>query len=89
MITTTIMRHGAIPVTLENDQQAISTALTSCNKIAPHQARIVRIKNTAELDKISISEPLLEEAKQNDNIEILTDPSPMKFDGEGNIEGLD
>lgn len=80
VITSTVLPSGAIPMMMENDKQAIVVALKTCNNIQPHEAKIVRIQNTAHLDHIQISEPLLEAAKANKNIEIEGDFFDMTFD---------
>ncbi|MCL5046843.1 MAG: nickel-dependent lactate racemase [Actinobacteria bacterium] len=84
-ITSTVLERGRIPITLENDHQAIVVAVRSCSRTEPSHARIVRIKNTLETSEIMISEPMLEEARRMGNIEALGDPEPMTFDSAGNL----
>ena len=52
--------------------------------IDPEKAKVVRIKNTLELEKFWISESLLEVMKSNlelsQKIEILSKPREMQFD---------
>lgn len=49
------------------------------------QQKGIRIKNTLELERMFISECLLEEAKANSNIEILSEPEYMSFNECGNL----
>jgi len=49
----------------------------------------MRIKNTLKIEKLYISEPLLEEARARDDIQILGEIEPMKFDSQGNLAGGD
>lgn len=49
------------------------------------QQKGIRIKNTLELEHMFISECLLEEAKANSNIEILSEPEYMSFNECGNL----
>lgn len=86
VITSTVLPLGSIPVMMENDKQAIAVAVKTCYDIEPHEARIVRIKNTASLDEIEISEPLLQEAIKNEKIEIIGELSPFKFDEDGQLK---
>ena len=74
-----------VPMTLESDHLAIAVALESCVRVVPGQERVVRIKTTLDLGEIQISETLLPEAAVNDNIEILSEPEPMRFDAEGRL----
>lgn len=47
--------------------------------------RIFRIKNTLELEHMFISECLMDEAKINPNIEIVSEPEYMSFNENGNL----
>ncbi|MGI6546995.1 MAG: lactate racemase domain-containing protein [Bacillota bacterium] len=82
VITSTELMAGGTPMTMENDRQAIVVALKTVPRVEPTEAKVVRIRNTAELDEIWISESLLPEAKANPNIEVLGELKPMEFDSE-------
>jgi hypothetical protein len=71
-ITTGNWSTVRLPITLETDDQCLSTALSKHDE---GTARIVRIKNTLDLEEIYISEPLREDAEKNENLLII--------DGEG------
>jgi hypothetical protein len=75
---------GKIPPYLANDRDAIATAIRISGPIKPEKARVIRIKNTQELDTIYLSEALVEElrAKQGlqKNLIILEEPREMQFD---------
>jgi len=47
--------------------------------IKPENARIVRIRNTLKLGEIQVSEPLLEEVREEKQMEILSEPSKIIF----------
>lgn len=83
-ITATSPHSAAIPMALDNDQQAIAVALKTCNGINPPEAKVVRIKNTADLNEISISENMLPYAKSG-NIEIIGELHPMRFSQNGRL----
>lgn len=85
VITSTVLSIGAIPMAMDNDKEAIALALKTCNRVEPPQARVVRIKNTAHLDEIEISEALLPLARANENIKIVGDLKPMAFTAEGSL----
>lgn len=70
---------------MENDLQAIKAAIKTCNIMDYSQCRLVRIKDTLHLSEIEISEPMLEEAIKNPNIEILTEPYHLNFNKKGNL----
>ncbi len=80
---------GKIPVFLPNDRDAIATALRTCGPIDPRKAKVVRIKNTLELERFWISESLAEIVKSNrellERIEFLSEPREMQFDVLGTL----
>jgi hypothetical protein len=78
-----------MPPFLPNDRDAIATALRTCGPIDPREAKVVRIKNTLELEKLWISENLAEMVKSNPDlskrVEILSEPREMQFDVLGTL----
>ncbi len=82
VITTNFFQTGKIPVTLETDREAIEVA---CKTFAPESARVVRIKNTLELERIQVSEALLPEVRERPDLVVLDDPRPLAFDAEGRL----
>lgn len=85
VITSTVLKVGAIPMMLDTEEQAIVVALRTCNRIKPHEAKVVRIRNTGELDEIEISEALLPEAQASPNIEVAGTLKPMAFAEDGRL----
>ena len=84
-ITNTVLHTVKMPLVMDNDQDAIRLALKSCNKIDFEHPRIIRIRDTAHIEEIWISEAMLPEAEANPNIEILEEPKPFAFNEEGNL----
>lgn len=76
---------AAIPVTLDNDREAIEAALDSIGLRDGKDAKIVRIKNTSELTRMYISEALLPLVPEVEGVtvEITQQPEPMSFDTTG------
>lgn len=85
VIASTFLNAGKIPVYLNNDFEAIQVALKTCRNVKHPQSRIVWIKNTMRLDRIFVSEALLEEIGNRPNMKIAGKPMPMSFDEDGNI----
>jgi len=73
-----------IPVFLPNDRDAIMTAIRLCGPVNPREAKVVRIKNTLELERFWISESPAELVKSDEKlsrrIEIVGKPEEMRFD---------
>ena len=74
---------GRIPITLENDRECLRIAL---EKHDPGLARLVRIKNTLDLEELFVSENLAPSLKTRDDIEIIGKPAPMQFNSGGFLE---
>jgi hypothetical protein len=76
-------REGPPPLALESDREAIEVALYSA--LFKDKPRICRIKSTASLHEVSVSEALLPEVERNSNLKLLEPLAPMKFDANGNL----
>ncbi|MDR4887448.1 lactate racemase domain-containing protein [Fredinandcohnia sp. QZ13] len=78
-LTSTVTQVVKLPMILENEELAVKAAIKTCNAFDLSKVRIVRIKNTLEIQEIWISESMLEEARSLDSIEVVSDPAPMDF----------
>lgn len=84
-ITSTILDMVKLPLFMETDKLAIQLSIRSCNEIDKDNPKLIRIVDTGKLDEIWISEALIEEAKQNKNIELIGEPEEFPFDENGNL----
>lgn len=84
-ITSTILEMCKIPFYVDNDKLAIQVALKTCATADKKHPRIVRIKNTMEIQEIEISEALIPEANACPTVDILSEPAPMAFDAKGDL----
>jgi hypothetical protein len=50
------------------------------------EQRVMVVQNTLKLEEVYISEPLLEEARVMDTVEVLGSPSAMSFDASGTFQ---
>ena len=85
-LTSTVPACSNIPMILKNDKTAIQAAIHCCIGIDKSKPRIVRIKNSAHVETIQISEALIEEAKKHPKMKVLGKAEFMAFDKEGNLE---
>ena len=89
VITSRLARDGFIPVIMSSDKQAIQVAIKTCIILDGRtEARIVRMANTLHIGEIYISENMLDDARANNNIEILTEPAQFIFDEENNFTDI-
>lgn len=79
-------REGELPLALENDKGAMEVGLYSSLPSGP--ARICRIRSTAQLTDFWVSEPLLRDLHNRPGFSLLSDPQPMDFDENGNLNDL-
>ncbi|MBP2627838.1 MAG: hypothetical protein H6Q68_2549 [Firmicutes bacterium] len=79
VFTSTEIVSAKIPLVASTEEDAIRIAVKICNGISPYQHKIVWIKNSLELTDVIISEPLLAEASDNPNIEVLSAPKELEF----------
>lgn len=85
-VTNTFLHLMKIPMIMDNDREALQLALMCCPDAEDHDnMKLIRIPNTAHIGEIEISEGLLPLAEANPDIEILTEPYDLPFDGQGNL----
>ncbi|WP_246079635.1 hypothetical protein [Paenibacillus piri] len=83
VITSTFLHRAMIPIILDNDLEAMRTALRCSWGVVPEQARIIRIANTLHLEYLYVSESLLPEIRTLDDVEVVGRPEAMQFDSQG------
>ncbi|SHM25287.1 protein of unknown function [Caldanaerovirga acetigignens] len=86
-ITAAIPPTVRIPMVMPNDYYAIKAAIKTANNLdySGEKTRIVRIKNTLQLEYLYISKALISEIRDNSDIEIVEGPITFKFDINGNL----
>ncbi len=87
-ITGISIEKAAVPMHFATDREAIQVGLGSVGLVPPEKAKIVRIKNTLQIDEVEVSAAYAEEFKKKPGLEILEGPQPMAFDAEGNLPAL-
>lgn len=89
-LTTNLMIDGGkIPLYQNNDFDALRLAVRTCAKTDCHKARIVRIKDTLSLNEFEVSESMMTDIADNDEIEILDGPYELQFDEKGNMKDFE
>ena len=77
---------GRIPMIMDDDYDAIRTGIKTAPDSDLHHLRVVHIKNTLLLDRMEISEAMLEDARRNPHVEVVaSEGHEMQFDAEGNL----
>lgn len=83
-VTSGYPEGARLPVHYKSDRQSIEAALSILGLRQPQDARIMRIKNTLELEYVEVSEPCLRELKPMTQFENLG-PFNWAFDESGNL----
>jgi hypothetical protein len=76
---------GRIPISFEQDREALQAAFDNSGVLDPKDLRLVWVKNTLELEYLWASESMLKEAKANSNIEVVSGAQEIPFDKGGNM----
>jgi hypothetical protein len=76
---------AAIPMYVESDRKAVEIALGSFGLVSPEQCKIVRIKNTLELEYVEVSEVYADEFAERSDLEIIDGPGPFLFSDSDNL----
>ncbi len=80
--------QGKIPIYFPTDKELLQAAAQLIGALPFDQARIIRAKNTLKVAELQISEPLLNEVRQLERVEILSDPEEIQFEGNGLLRPL-
>ena len=84
-ITSTVLEFAKIPMVMINDKETFQVCIKSCTEINKEKVRIVRIKNTLDMEYIYVSEAMINEVKSNPNLEIAGEPQELLFDLNNNL----
>lgn len=76
---------GAIPMYFDTDREALAACLNTIGDIPVEQIRMVHIKNTLELENISISRAFESEIRQKAGLKLLGKWNEIKLDTDGNL----
>ncbi len=82
-MTSTFLSRAAIPIVMENDEEAIAAALRANWGVQPERARMIRIPSTLHLEYLYVSEALLPEVQSLPHVEVIGEAEEMKFDKAG------
>jgi hypothetical protein len=84
-ITSLGLATAKIPIYFESDREVLEKAVASLANGTPQTLRIVRIGNTLEMDRLLVSEALLEEARERGYLVPAAEARQMAFDNAGNL----
>lgn len=84
-LTATTPESSKVPMIFRNDKEAIQAAIKMSNDVDEKTLTVIRIPNSLHIDRIMISESLMEVAKRTPGMVIESEPEYMSFDENGNL----
>ena len=66
-----------LDIIAQNSKAAYGWAMRTSGRIAPEDARVIRIENTLHLTELYVSKSVYEEIKDRPDIELISDFVPM------------
>jgi hypothetical protein len=85
-LTSTVLPSVKIPMVLETGLLAIKAAIKTCNILDKRNVRLIRIKNTNEIERIEVSESMLDGVRGNPYLSIETDLYPLALNDDANLK---
>lgn len=76
---------GMLPLYFPTERETVEAALTMIGLKPSAEARLIRIRNTLELEEVVCSEAYLAEVRERDELEIVSDLFDMSFDDAGEL----
>lgn len=86
ILTSCCLERGRIPITLATDRAVVETAIDTCWRIDPAEARIVVIPNSLELETLWVSPTLEAEVRADRHLTRETEYQPWPFLADGTLD---
>jgi len=87
-VTASHPEAARVPLAFDSDRAVLEAALSTIGLSTPHEARLLWIPNTLELEEVECSVAYWDEAQKRDDLECLTAPRDLTFDTDGELVPL-
>jgi hypothetical protein len=77
------------PLDYETDREILDVALRTLGLSGPNQTKMLWIPDTLHLSEVECSAAYLDEAREKEGVEILTELRSLPLDGSGNLPSMD
>lgn len=84
-LTASSLQGGNVPMHFSDDRTCLEKLAPTVGKLDTAEVTLAWIRNTMDLDVLAVSEGLLPEMRQSPQVEILSEPRELEFDGDGNL----
>ncbi|QLG28821.1 DUF362 domain-containing protein [Halorarum halophilum] len=79
-LTASTTRGVRLPPAVETDRAGLVAALSTIGVVDPTTVRVLRAADTMHLHRLYASRALVDEARDRDDLRVLEDPSPIRFE---------
>ncbi len=79
-LTASTTRGVRLPPAVETDRAGLVAALSTIGIVDPETVRVVRATDTMHLQYLYASAALVEEARERDDLRVVTEPDPIEFE---------
>ena len=73
------------PLDYQTDQEMLQVMLSQIRSAQPSEVKLLWIRNTSALSEVECSEAFLDDARNRNDLKILTDLRPLPLDTSGNL----
>lgn len=84
-ITSAHPSAGAIPLTFDSDREVLEAAVSQVSSDRVDSVKWMWIRDTLNLDEVACSQGCYEAALQRPDLQILEEPTPLRFDDRGDL----
>jgi hypothetical protein len=84
-LTACFLWRSKLPIAFPTDRECIETGIKTCWQPFRDKLRMAIIPNTLEMADLWVSQPLVEEAKKNPQLQVTGDLQPIPFAATGNL----
>lgn len=84
-ITASTVRGVRLPPVVENDRAGLLATLGTIGPVAESESRILRVTDTMRLSRCYASVPLVEAARDRDDLSVVAEPAETAFDDDGDF----
>ncbi|MFC7232572.1 DUF362 domain-containing protein [Saliphagus sp. GCM10025308] len=82
-ITASTVRGVRLPPVVETDRAGLVAALGTIGPVPGEDARVLRVTDTMRLKRCYASSPLVEVAREREDLRVVSEPTALEFDDDG------
>ena len=84
-LTALHLHLARVPYAFETDREALAAALEGTTATSPAEARVAWVQDTHALAELEVSEALLEEVRERENLEVIGESHDLAFRPDGSL----